>query len=146
MNTNRTVYVTSHGRFAWRVMPEHRARLVVGSNDLILTIEDFWDIMPFTMVNTHVPGFPRGYLLEENVLLRWFDQEGIEPSGFHILDATISLITDFVLETLPFAGHAGVPRTGHAVRVDGDLLHRYLLENYGHQLNITSRPAPSRRP
>ncbi len=136
---NQVVHVRRDGTFVWRSRPEHDGRLVVASSDLILEAQDFWDVVPLTVLELFSAPLQLGYLLDEAVLLRWLEQESIKPHRFPIVDATVSVITEFLLPTFPFAGFLdGPPHSNHTVRVDGKRLRRFLLANYSESLSPRS--------
>lgn len=108
-STNTT---TAVGRFRyldrqfeakWVPSVEHDRRIVQQTGDLILTLQDLWDIEAVRNIRDFgdlVPGCSFGEFLDEDVLERWAEGWRFSLDGIASVEALHKLVYAFVLPTI----------------------------------------------
>lgn len=84
---------------SWTPAVEHYRRIVTDTGDLILTLQDFWDIEALRTAEL-VPGCSFGAFLDDEVLERWADGWSFSITDLNPVDALDKLVHACVLPTI----------------------------------------------
>ncbi|MBM7827703.1 hypothetical protein [Microbacterium aurum] len=133
---------------SWTDPVQHNARIVEDSGDLILQLQDLWDIEAIRNlvdVSRLAPGCSFGEFLDTCVLQRWGEGWSFNLGGINAVDALFKLTFEILLpsiEELPgsrlFNDLEQVRRGGrrpeslppYTLRVDGSLVRYFLIDIY----------------
>lgn len=140
-------YIDRDFQASWTAPVEHDARIVTSNGDLILQLQDLWDIDAIRAlgdVSDVEPGSSFGEFSDEQVLQRWAEGWGFNLGDINEFDALFSLVFAFLLPTieeLPNTLYKDVkqvrkgkrrPETlpSYTLRVDGSAVRHFLVDTY----------------
>lgn len=140
-------YIGRDFQASWTAPVEHDARIVTSNGDLILQLQDLWDIDAIRNLDDPSdlePGCSFGEFADEQVLARWADGWSFSLGAINEFDALFHLVFIFLvpsIEELPNNLYKDVmqvrkgkrrPETlpSYTLRVDGAAVRHLLVETY----------------
>lgn len=140
-------YIDRNFQASWTAPVEHDARIVTSNGDLVLQLQDLWDIDALRALSDASdvePGSSLGEFTDERVLQRWAEGWGFNLGDINELDALLNLVFGFLvptIEELPNKLYKDVqqvrkgkrrPETlpSYTLRVDGSAVRHFLVETY----------------
>ena len=141
-------YLDREFETAWTPAIEHDGRIVRDSGDLILTLQDLWDIEAIRGVrdvSKFTPGCSFGEFIDEDTLERWADGWSFFIEDLNTFNALYRLVYAFVLPTIAELPDKTLHRMvqeslngqrnpstvpAYTLRVDGSVIRHFLVDNY----------------
>ena len=138
-------YIGRDFQASWTAPVEHDARVVTSNGDLILQLQDLWDIDAICSledVSDLEPDSSLGEFSDEQVLERWAEGWGFNLGDIDEFDALFKLVFAFLvpsIEELPNSLYKDVqqvrkgkrrPETlpSYTLRIDGAAVRHFLVE------------------
>ncbi|NYF17009.1 hypothetical protein HDC37_001837 [Microbacterium sp. AK009] len=102
-DATRFRYLDHNFEASWTAPIHHNARIVEANGDLILQLQDLWDIdaiSALTDVADLEPGCSFGEFLDEDVLQRWAEGWSFNLGDINAVDALWHLVFTFLVPTI----------------------------------------------
>ncbi|MEW1835956.1 hypothetical protein [Microbacterium sp. NPDC079995] len=141
-------YIGSDLEWSWTAPVEHDRRIVTDNGDLILQLQDLWDldaIRDLESLDDLEEGCSFGEFIDENVLQRWAEGWHFNLGDINIVDALFKLVFAFLVPSIEDLSDNKLirdvrrarrrkldPKTlpAYTLRVDGATLRLLLIDLY----------------
>jgi hypothetical protein len=140
-------YIGRDFQASWTAPVEHDARIVASNGDLILQLQDLWDIDAIGALEEDSdiePDSSFGEFSDEHVLERWAEGWGFNLGDINEFDALFNFVFAFLvpsIEELPNSLYKDVlqvrngkrrPETlpSYTLRIDGAAVRHFLVDTY----------------